>query len=382
MWASLPYREEPFSYTGEPQRVAPLSASYTWRPGETHELRFSVWDLGPDRRGYADVLHRLRARSRTAAGPVRPWVDLSTAAELAAYGLHRWHYRPDPPVLIETALFDRELGGEDRLAMHVAWVSGIPYAHALLRHGRRTGNPSYIEAGTAVIDHITENLAPCGLFWGRWQHDTGWTASWTPVPGGLHARTLAEATLFTVRALAAEPADHPAWTAAARANLDFAVKAQDVTGNLGSLYHAGSGDRCCPAPAAAGLTWVAALAEGVRPGSATRATWRRLAAVAEHYAACGPRRDRCAVRPEDVDLAPSSEDGYAAVLAYLSPVPGRPGRRTGWRLARASADWMLTFRYSYDVQFDAGRRCSVPTASAPSARTRPARRTSTCTTTG
>lgn len=53
---------------------------------------------------------------------------------------------------------------------------------------------------------------------------------------------------------------------------------------------------------------------------------------------------------EDVDLAPTSEDGYAAVIAYMALY-----RRTGadrWLdLARRSADWMLTFRYSYNVRF-------------------------------
>src|SRR5690606_24738421 len=54
--------------------------------------------------------------------------------------------------------------------------------------------------------------------------------------------------------------------------------------------------------------------------------------------------------PEDVDLAPTSEDGYVAVMAYLALY-----RRTGapeWlELARRAADFALTFRYSYDVEF-------------------------------
>jgi hypothetical protein len=47
--------------------------------------------------------------------------------------------------------------------------------------------------------------------------------------------------------------------------------------------------------------------------------------------------------PEDVDLAPTSEDGYAALMAFaaLDDVEG----------ARRAADWLLTFRYSYDVDF-------------------------------
>jgi hypothetical protein len=51
-----------------------------------------------------------------------------------------------------------------------------------------------------------------------------------------------------------------------------------------------------------------------------------------------------------VDLAPTSEDGYAAVIAYVALHRIDPTDR--WlELARTAADWMLTFRYSYDVSF-------------------------------
>ena len=58
--------------------------------------------------------------------------------------------------------------------------------------------------------------------------------------------------------------------------------------------------------------------------------------------------------PEDVDLGPTSEDGYVAVMAYmaLAEVETRPVARSRWlELARRAADWMLTFRYSYNVAF-------------------------------
>jgi hypothetical protein len=47
--------------------------------------------------------------------------------------------------------------------------------------------------------------------------------------------------------------------------------------------------------------------------------------------------------PEDVDLAPTSEDGVAAVMAFVA--------LEDWETARRAADWMLTFRYTYDVAF-------------------------------
>ena len=117
-------------------------------------------------------------------------MSIEDAAELAAYGLHRWHYRADPPRLIETVAFDRDGIGDrgDRDHMHVSWVSGVPYAYALLRHGRRVGNDDYVEAAESVLDHIAGNLAPGGTFWPQWTHDRGWTWGWHADHTRAHAR--------------------------------------------------------------------------------------------------------------------------------------------------------------------------------------------------
>jgi uncharacterized protein YyaL (SSP411 family) len=99
---------------------------------------------------------------------------------------------------------------------------------------------------------------------------------------------------------------------------------------------------------ASGLMFVAALAEADDP------TGRYLAAAeraGDHYARFV--LDECVYgAPEDVDLAPTSEDGYCALMAYLAL--WRRTRDGRWLdLARRSADWLLTFRYSYNVEFPA-----------------------------
>jgi hypothetical protein len=54
--------------------------------------------------------------------------------------------------------------------------------------------------------------------------------------------------------------------------------------------------------------------------------------------------------PEDVDLAPTSEDGYLAVTSYMALHAAT--RDALWAsVARRAAEWMLTFRYSYNVSF-------------------------------
>lgn len=351
---SYPCREEPVSYTGEPHADPALAERYEWQPGQRVVLRYTVYELDGGRHSYAPLLRHQHQRL-SADAPLRPWVDVATAAELSAWGLYRWHYRPDPGVLLETAAFDRELNGNvggrgDRPAMHVAWVSGAPYAAALLAHGRRVTDESYMDAGARVLDLITGNLAPCGTFWGQWT-DHGWAHSWTPVRHGLHARTLAEATLFVTRAAVAEDAvggKHPAWTDAVVSNLDFAVARQRADGNLGSLYHAHDGTVLSWA-GSAGLTWVAALAEAA--GAYDRPDWLAAAERAGDHYARFVEDEFLNGAPEDVDLAPSSEDGYAALIAYLDLYEAT-GHPRWLELARRATDWMLTFRYSYHVDFD------------------------------
>lgn len=349
-----PYREEPVSYYGSATPRPAQAPMVTWQPGDTHTLRFTLHLLAADPHAYAPVLRAVHHRTPTAPEPAA-WVGLDEAAELAAHGLHRWHYRPDPPVLLETAAFDREALGErgDRPAMHVSWVSGTPYAHALLLHARRTGDAEQAAAAVGVLDHIAGNLAPGGTFWGQWGARNGWSAGWTPDPHRLHARTLGDATLFLLRALRAERArgvDHPGWEHAVRSNLAVARAGQHADGRFAAAHHSDTG-----APldhqGAAGLAWIAPLVEAAAAfgDDALLAAARR---AGTGYADDVRAEFLCGA-PEDVSLAPTSEDGYNAIIAYTLLHEADPGTARWLDLARRAADWTLTFRYTYDVTFDA-----------------------------
>jgi len=342
---SFPFREFPVTYYGDDTPREAESATHRWEPGESHELPVSVFALSDDRHAYAPVLRQLHAASSPHT-PLRPWVDIPTAADLAAHGLLAWHYDPDPGVLLETVGFDRELtGGDgrpvDRQAMHVGWISGIPWAFALLQHGLRTENAAERDAASRVIDFIAGNLAPSGTFWGVWYREHGWGQSWTPIENGLHSRTLAEATLFLNRACGLQGS--PMWESAVRSNLDAVVARQRADGNLGSVHHAQTGE-VLSWVGASGLSWVAALAEA-------GGDYIHTAERAGEYYAQFVEAEFIPGAPEDVDLAPTSEDGYAAVLSYMA-LYRVTGAARWLDLARRSADWMLTFRYSYDVTFD------------------------------
>lgn len=344
----FPYREEPVSYYGSAHPRPAETPMHGFRAGHTYTCEFDVYLLDADPHAYAPVLRRVHAAS-PAAEPAA-WVSFDEGAELAAWGLYRWHYRPDPPVLLETAAFDREALGSrgDRPAMHVSWISGVPYAYALLRHARRVFNADYRAAAVGVLDHVAANLTPAGTFWGQWT-EHGWNAGWTGDRERVHARTLADATLFMVRALADERAagiEHPSWEHAVRGNLAVARAAQDASGHLGSAYHIDDG-RVLSRDGAAGLSWVAALVEASallgEPEllDVARRAGRAYAGDVHAEFLCGA--------PEDVDLAPTSEDGYAAVLAYTALAEADSPQWTD--LAVRAAEWMLTFRYTYDVVF-------------------------------
>ncbi len=93
---------------------------------------------------------------------------------------------------------------------------------------------------------------------------------------------------------------------------------------------------------------MAALAEGSalldEPG------WLAAAERAGAYYARFVEGELIYGAPEDVHLTPTSEDGYGAVIAYVALHAATATAR--WLdLARRAADWMLTFRYAYNVRF-------------------------------
>ena len=312
IWLDFPYREEPLRYDGSNTPAPADVRTYRWTPGEQVELDVRATD--------GDWRTQLRASDELSQAA---WVSVADAAALAAYGLRTWHYKPDPARLIETRSFD---GSAERDHMHVSWVSGAPYAYALLRHGRRIGNDDYVAAAEAVLDHIAGNLAPAGIFWPQWTHDRGWTWGWHPDHARAHSRTLADAALFMLRA-------GGRWRDAALSNVAVALNAQREDGALPAALHLETGEPVSW-DGTAGMSWIPALVAAGELDAARRA--------GVYYA----RFETWFGAPEDVDLAPTSEDGYAAVMAFVA--------LEDWETARRAADWTLTFRYSYDVDFAPG----------------------------
>lgn len=354
IWVDLPYREEPVSYGGSEQPGAPAVLSHSWQPGERLTLSVRTAAGDGDHHGYVPFLRHLHAAAASdAASPA--WVGIEQAARLAADGLLAWHHHPEHRALYETAAFERNLDGRpagdgDRPHMHVGWVSGAPWAAQLVAWGRRMGSVAHRAAGAEVLDHISENLSPSGTFWAEWTLEGGWGTGWSPA-GTIHANTIGQATLFFLRALAAEDrhaARHPTWEAAVRSNLDVVAGRQRADGNLGTYHDAESGE-VTEWDGAGALTWIAALLAGAeRDGEPRyRATAERAGAYYRRFVDA----ELIYGAPEDIHLAPSSEDGYNAVIAFMA-LHRATGDPEWLDVARRAADWMLTFRYTYDVRFE------------------------------
>ncbi|HET9416117.1 MAG TPA: hypothetical protein VFP30_01115 [Candidatus Limnocylindria bacterium] len=352
IWADMPFREEPVAYRGYDQPDVADVRTHRWHPGEQHEVELRVAIGDGDRHGYAPLLRALWSRQPERS---EPWVTIEEAAALAADGLTAWHYRPEHRALYETAAFERNLDGSaagegDRQHMHVGWVSGAPWAAQLLRWGRRMTSEDHRRAGEEVLDHIAENLSPSGTFWAEWTLERGWGTGWSP-SGTIHANTIGQATLFFLRAMAAEErhaARHPAWEIATRSNLDAITARQRDDGALGTYHHAETGE-VTEWEGAGALIWIAALLDG-----ATRygdPAYRTAAERAGAYHRRFVDDELIFGAPEDVHLAPTSEDGYNAVIAYAA-LYRATGDATWLDVARRAADWTLTFRYTYDVAFE------------------------------
>ena len=237
--------------------------------------------------------------------------------------------------------------------MHVSWVSGAPYAYALLRHGRRVGNADYVAAAEAVLDHIAGNLTPGGTYWPQWTHDRGWTWGWHPDRDARCTRARSPTRRSSCCARAALGRRPRARTSPSRC----ARSAR--TARSRPRYHVATGDAVLVG--GHGRHGVDPRARRGGPSSTRRGAPARTTRGFDHWYGA----------PEDVDLAPTSEDGYAAVMA----VRRARGLGDGAARGRLDADVPLHLRR----RLLAGARRSAATASARAAPTRRRPRTSTCT---
>lgn len=355
----FPYREEPRTYSNchDPEQK-PVVSFARLASGETARLKLTLAFSMPDLHFYHPVLKKRYYEERD-AHPLSPWVSPEKAVRLCAEGLYRWHYDPRERVLYETCPFDRYFARKDILGMsqvdrphmHVGWISGAAVAYGLLQAGYSLECGEYRSAGKSVIDRIAEEgISPSGFFWSQWTVENGWDTGWNPQKNWLQGRTAAEAVLFILKAMAIESQagqGHPSWEQAVRSNLDQVVRIQREDGNLGSYYDYRSG-QVEVWEGAGSLLWIAALVDAA--DRFDEELYLQCARRAGDYYARYVEDEYIYGAPEDVHLSPTSEDGYDALIAYWA-LYRRTGEPSFLHLARRAADWLLSFRWCYNLQF-------------------------------
>ena len=343
IWLDFPYREEPLRYDGSETPAPPDVQTYRWSRASASSSHVAQNDGD------------WRARAATAARRCRP----------GGMGLGRGGGRArgvrapplalpaDPARLIETRFVRREHGERDH--MHVSWVSGAPYAYALLRHGRRVGNDEYVAAAEAVLDHIAGNLTP-----GR---DVLAAVDARPrLDLGLASRIHAAPTRArspTRRSSCSAPAAAGRRPRARTSTSPLRTQRDD--GALPAAHHVETGD-AVSWEGTAGMSWIPALVEaGEHDAAAPR---RRVLRALRHVVRrAGGRRPRADLR-------------------------GRLRRGDGVRRARGLGDGAPRRRLAAHLpllvrrRLPRARRSSAATTSARAAPTRRRPRTSTCTTSG
>jgi len=349
----FPYVEEPVKYSFfREDGIAPEKTYTAVLQNGSTEFSFSTFVDERDLHAYDGLIRDLYDESED---ETNPWLTKLDAEDLLAHGLRRWHYDPEHKVLYETCAFDKYFGkGEgqvDRPHMHVAWVSGAPYAYALWRHGQEFGKQDQVDAGLSVLDKIAdEGISPCGLFWPEWTLESGWGTGWNPNPEWIQARTVSECAWFYLKALdfgKGLGTSRPNWESAVRSNLEAALKVQRQDGNFGSYYNVKT--RVVEEwDGAGGLMWIPALLAGAKYFGEGK--YQDAAVKAGEYYARFVEDEYIYGAPEDVHLTPTSEDGYNTVIAYVHLYEATNYKR--WlELAKSAADWTATFRWIYNTKF-------------------------------
>jgi hypothetical protein len=350
----FPFSEEPVSYTPYLDNK-PIENFLNLHPNEEIIFSFKLFFSNSDPHAYDEIVRDFYYEMREKNKP-SPWFSLEYGADLSAYGLYRWHFIPEQSVIYETRGFDNVLSlnvkhADTRAHMHISWVSGIPYAFALLKYGYLRKNLDYINAGRSVIEKVvTEGTSPAGILWSQWTAENGWTDGWNPKPGLTQARTLSEAILFLIRAYDFELKsgnEHLNWNNCILRNLNYAVKIQRDDGNFGSYYNSATGEieiwEGC-----AGLMWISALCEAYKVFKDEK--FKKSAIKAGEFYSRYILDELIYGAPEDAFMTPTSEDTYNAVISYVL-LYEITGEEKWLKLAERSADLMMTFRFSYNLTF-------------------------------
>ncbi len=378
---SIPACEEPFTYSNTLGQEGPTIRRITLAPGAVIACTLYHYSFEGDRHGYQRVLADYNARML----PLYPPAELPEPAPLVAdafHGIVQGHYSPQGRYFAYTRAYDavaQQIAVCNGISLEwhqdmVGFVGGLLVCNALIQGNRVHPDEQARQTAIAAAEKFCrDGLSPSGFFWADYmppqiETTTGlapnpraatrgtWGSGWLPHANCVHSRTIADACDHLAAMIRAESETHPGadhlqlWTTALLSNVRAILALQQEDGTYGQYYNAleGTVER---AEGCGGLLWIPALLKtcrlaGIEPTLVAQihASVKRAA----HGYAPYIEAEHIWGAPEDND-SPTSEDGMNAVMAYcdLYEAFGDPEHL---RLATIAADWMLSFRKTYNQQ--------------------------------
>lgn len=358
-------------------------------PKQVVEVSVKRWAFDGDAHAYQPVLEAVYADLSEDHHAPDPEPD-GVLAESAAAGILNWHWIDDPGYMVYTAAYDRsaEFNANNKgvsLGWHfesLGFVGGFPVIFGLAWQAERQGNEQAAEVARRLAKRFcTEAVSDWGFFrtsyhpgrahtangdlanpagLGRRNQDASgdtpfYGACWQGDQEYAHARTTADASLYLARYIGLIDDDDPdreLFLSSLRQSLEAALNVQDDSGRFGQMYDLEK-RQVVKREGAGGLLWITAMHHAEPLFDADPAFQERLLS-AMNLAGAGYAPDVEAEyicgAPEDVSLAPTSEDGYNAIMAYaaLFERTEDPAILELWQRA---TDWSLTWRKAYNVQF-------------------------------
>lgn len=387
---SWPACEEPFAYANGVEAAPSIRRCVIPRGGWISGVLRWYAGKGPRSayRGIIEDYHRaMAARHPAAAMP-----ETIALVRDGARGILDGHYEETKNYFVYSRAYDpviEQIGNSRGITMEwhqmlTGFVNGFPICHALFRAADLTGDPRPMEIARRVADRICrEGVSPSGFFWADYTPRTvttplgeipnplfaerqnlvpdpslggrnEWGSGWLSGKTRVHSRTISDACVHLADMIlhdmkrGGKTEALLSWRAALRKNLQAAMDLQIASGSYGQHYDAVE-RTILKKEGCGGLPWISALLRA-------RKIWaddapfvarieRSVRRAADAYAA-HVEQDNIWGAPEDND-SPTSEDGMNALVAYAE-LYETFGEKHDLTLARRAADWMLTFRKTYN----------------------------------
>jgi len=376
---TVPACEEPFAYTCRPEQP-PAIRRIALPPGASISGKLYFYEMTGDRHQYQSVIEHYYSHVGGKHEPAS-LPEIESLVEDAAHGIVEGHYHRDANYFIYSRPYDpviEQIGNARGITMEwhemlTGFVNGFPVCNGLLKASALTGDEEARDVACRVADRICrEGVSPSGLFWAAFvpgqvvtpngnftnpisrTGQDAWGSGWLPQETWVHSRTISDACRNLAEMIAWETERLPnspslaLWQSALERNLRTALDLQQGDGSYGQYYDAVE-RKITKSEGCGGLLWIPAMVKACRLGLGGQ---RLVDQMSESVRRAGNayasyvEEENIWGAPEDNE-SPTSEDGQNAVMAYTD-LYEFTGEERYLALARQAADWMLTFRKTYN----------------------------------